>query len=46
MDERLPSLHYGPIEAISPEQNQPALFKLAHYRNFKIGDIDNGSGTV
>jgi hypothetical protein len=32
MDERLPSLHYGPIEAISPEQNQLALFKLAHYQ--------------
>src|ERR1700732_1039992 len=31
MDERPPSLHYGPIEAISPEQNQPALFKLTHY---------------
>jgi hypothetical protein len=36
MDELLPSLHYGPIEAMSPEQNPLALFKLAHYPIFGI----------
>jgi hypothetical protein len=38
MDELLPSLHYGPIEAISLESNQAALFKLAHYLIFKQQD--------
>jgi hypothetical protein len=32
MDELLPSLHYEATKATLPEQNQLALFKLAHYR--------------
>jgi hypothetical protein len=35
MDELPPSLHYGATKATLPEQNQFALFKLAHYRFFQ-----------
>jgi hypothetical protein len=38
MDEFRPSLHYGATKAASPEQNQLALFKLAHYRHTEALD--------
>jgi hypothetical protein len=38
MDEFRPSLHYGATKAASPEQNQLALFKLAHSQHLKSLD--------
>jgi hypothetical protein len=44
MDEFRASLHYGATKATSPEQNQLALFKLAHSRHIKALQNFSASG--